>query len=282
MDEVFGEENFIANIVWQKRYVSNVTAKFLSDMHDYVLVYARSAENVSFNLVERTEDQLADYKNPDDDLRGPWRAQDLSASKYYSAGQFAITTPSGQIVHPPPGRYWRCNQQQYNEWVRDGRIWFGKSGQGRPMLKAFLSEVQQGITPNTWWDHEFSGHNKEATLETKELFDGTSPFDTSKPVRLIHRMLQLSTNQEKAHDYEQEEIVLDFFAGSGTTAQSVHEANKKDGGKRKFILVQLPESTDNKQYPTIAHITRERVRRVIAKLNEADANKLDLNGNTAP
>jgi adenine-specific DNA-methyltransferase len=141
MNEVFGEENFVANIVWQKRYVSNVTAKFLSDMHDHLLVYARDIDCISVNRLERTEEQLADYKNPDNDPRGPWRAQDLSASKPYKAGQYTITTPAGVEVNPPPGRYWRCNREQYEEWLADNRIWFGKEGTARPMLKAFLSEV---------------------------------------------------------------------------------------------------------------------------------------------
>ncbi len=249
MNEVFGEENFLANIVWQKRYVSNATAKYLSDMHDHILVYGRFVEKVSFNLIDRTEGQLADYKNPDSDPRGSWRAQDLSASKFYSAGQFEIVTPAGLRVTPPPSRYWRCNEHQYNQWLRDGRIWFGKSGQGRPMLKAFLSEVQQGVTPNTWWGHEFAGHNKEATIETKELFGGAAPFDTSKPVRLLNRMLQLATKPGEKPDARPHvsdmtaeyriagqaqkkdhlpEIVLDFFAGSGTTAQAVIEQNNED------------------------------------------------------
>src|SRR5262245_11635421 len=268
MNEVFGEENFVANLVWQKRYVSNVTAKFLSDMHDHILMYARNVELIQVNRLERTEEQLADYKNPDDDPRGPWRAQDLSASKPYKAGEFTIITPAGLEVNPPPGRYWRCNREQYDAWLADNRIWCGKNGQSRPMLKAFLSEVQGGVTPNTWWSHDFAGHNKEATLETKELFDGASPFDTAKPVKLLRRILELCTSKD--------DVVVDFFSGSATTAQSVLELNRDDSGNRRFIMIQLPEPTGNKKLKTIAEIGKERIRRVIKKLKKEP--RLDFEG----
>lgn len=274
MNEVFGEENFVANIVWQKRYVSNVTAKYLSDMHDHILVYAREIEAVSVNRVQRTEEQLADYKNPDNDPRGPWRAQDLSASKPYKAGQFTIVTPAGLEVNPPPGRYWRCNREQYESWLADNRIWFGKEGTARPMLKAFLSEVQGGLTPNTWWTHDFAGHNKEATLEMKDLFDGASPFDTAKPVKLLRRLLEIFAQTEG--------LMLDFFAGSCTLAQAVLELNREDGGNRQFLMVQLPEPTGNSDYPTIADIGKERIRRVIAKLKKESEGQLDLKDRNTP
>ena len=247
MDEVFGEENFVANIVWQKRYVSNVTAGFLSDMHDHVVSYARSLEHFSVHRIPRTPRQEADYKNPDSDQRGPWRAQDLSASKPYSAGQFTIIGPKGQRFDPPPNRYWRMNEAQYREWLQDERITFGVSGRGRPMLKRFLSEAQPGLTPNSWWDHEFAGHNKEATLELKAIHDGAAPFDTPKPVRLLRRIFQIATDKDS--------IVLDSFAGSGTTAHAVLALNKEDGGNRRFILVECEDYADA--------ITAERVRRVI-------------------
>ncbi|MBW7904804.1 MAG: site-specific DNA-methyltransferase [Phycisphaerae bacterium] len=278
MNEVFGEDGFVAHIVWQKRYVSNMTARFLSDMHDHVLVFSRNVDTVGINKLERSEEQLKAYKNPDNDPRGPWRAQDLSASKYYKAGQFTITTPSGLKCDPPPGRYWRCNEKQYDDWVADNRIWFGVDGTARPMLKAFLSEASEGVTPNTWWSHEFAGHNKEATLEVKALFDGASPFDTAKPVKLIKRMLETFT--------EPDSIVLDFFAGSGTTGHAVLEMNQQDGGSRRFILTQLPELCDTDSeafkagYRTIADICKERIRRVVKNLTAEDAGKLDMGGDT--
>jgi len=271
-NEVFGEENFVAHIVWQKRYVSNMTAKFLSDMHDHILVFSQNISAIAVNRLDRTEEQLKAYKNPDNDSRGPWRAQDLSASKYYKAGQFTITTPEGMKCDPPPGRYWRCNEEQYNSWVADNRIWFGVEGTARPMLKSFLSEATDGVTPNTWWSHDFAGHNKEATLEIKELFDGASPFDTAKPVKLVRRMLETFSASDS--------IVMDFFAGSGTTAQAVLEQNSQDGGHRKFVLVQLPEPTSREDRQTIADITKERVRRVIKKLSNEENGKLNMSGGT--
>ena len=246
MDEIFGEENFVANIVWQKRYVSNVTAEFFSDMHDHILCYARTKPLFSVHRLSRTPKQEADYKNPDNDPRGPWRAQDLSASKPYSAGIFTITGPYGTKFDPPPNRYWRMNPKTFKKWLEDGRITFGKSGKSRPMLKRFLSEAQ-GITPNTWWDYKSAGHNKEATLELKAQFDGASPFDNPKPVRLLKRIFQLTTDKDS--------IILDSFAGSGTTAHAVLALNKEDGGNRRFVLVECEDYVDT--------ITAERVRRVI-------------------
>ena len=265
-DAIFGETNFIATIVWQKRYVSNVTAKWLSDMHDFVVVYARCKAAVSFNDWSRTELQEAAYKNPDDDPRGSWRAQDLSASKPYSAGLFEITGPTGLKFSPPPNRYWRCNETQFNKWGNDKRIWWGVNQDARPMLKSFLNESERGITPHTWWGHDFAGHNKEATLEVKALFGGNSPFDTPKPVRLIRRMLELCT--------EPDSLVFDFFAGSCTTAHAVMAQNAEDGGARRCISVQLPQPCDPESeahksgYATITDTGKERIRRAGAELRE--------------
>ncbi len=259
LNEVFGEENFVANFLWQKRYVSNATAKYVSDMHDHIICFSREINHLKLGLVERTEEQLKDYKNPDCDPRGPWRAQDLSASKPYQAGLFRITGPTGQLFSPPPGRYWRCNEATFREWIEDNRITFGREGTGRPMLKAFLSETQEGIRPNTWWDHKFAGHNKEATLEVKALFGGESPFDTPKPTKLIRRMLDLIEDKDA--------LILDFFCGSGTTAHAVYQANHQDSGNRHFILIQLPEKTDRSDYPTIADITKARLRLATNEIN---------------
>ncbi len=264
MDEVFGEENFLANVVWQKRYVSNVTSGFISDMHDHIICYARDVRNFKVHKIPRSTEQEAPYRNPDDDPRGRWRAQDLSASKPYKAGLFVITGPHGQKFKPPPNRYWRMNEDQYRKWLADGRITFGKSGRGRPMLKRFLSEAQEGLTPNTWWDYSFAGHNKEATLELKVLHDGRAPFDTPKPSRLVRRILQIATDPDS--------IVLDSFAGSGTTAHAVLAQNQEDGGNRRFILVECEDYADT--------ITAERIRRVIQGVPGAkdDALKAGLGG----
>jgi adenine-specific DNA-methyltransferase len=249
MFEIFGRSNFIANIVWQKRYVSNVTAQYLSDMHDFVVIFAKQASLVQVAKIERTPEQESDYKNHDNDPRGPWRAQDLSASKPYAAGVFTIVGPHGDNFDPPPRRYWRMNRAQYEEWLSEKRITFGKTGNGRPMLKRFLTDVQDGLTPNTWWDHQFAGHNKEATLEIKDLFDGASPFDTPKPKRLLKRLLEVFTQDG--------DLILDSFAGSATTGHAVLEANAEDGGNRQFILVEMDEGI-------ASTVTAERLRRVIS------------------
>ena len=267
--EIFGEQNFVATITWQKRYVSNVTAKWLSDMHDFILVYARNKDAVVFQDWARTEAQEAAYKNPDNDVRGVWRAQDLSASKPYAAGLFEIEGPTGLKFSPPPNRYWRCNAAQFTTWRLDNRIWWGVSGDARPMLKAFLGESERGITPHTWWSYDFAGHNKEATLELKDLFDGNSPFDTPKPVKLMTRILELSTPRDS--------LVLDFFSGSGSMAHAVMALNARDGGSRRHIMVQLPaphhpdsEAFKN-GYKTIAETAKARIRRAGAKLRTETA-----------
>jgi len=258
-DDVFGEENHLATIVWQKRYVSNVTAKWLSDMHDFILVYARDKQSVSVNSWDRTSEQLAAYRNPDNDPRGDWRAQDLSASRPYSAGVYTIIGPTGESFDPPPNRYWRCNRAQFDEWVADNRIWWGVNQNARPMLKAFLSESERGITPHTWWDFEFAGHNKEATLELKALFDGDAPFDTPKPVRLMRRLIELFCSNG--------DTVLDFFCGSAAFGHAAMECiSASTPIAIRHILVQLPEPISRAEYRTIADVAKERLRRAAKKI----------------
>jgi adenine-specific DNA-methyltransferase len=242
----------------------------MSDMHDYILVLARNKESLSLNSWQLSEKQLAAYKNPDKDPRGNWRAQDLSASKPYSAGQFAITGPTGKVFLPPPNRYWRCNEDQFVKWVDDDRIWWGVNKDARPMLKAFLSESDNGITPHTWWSYDFAGHNKEATLEMKNLFDGSSPFDTPKPVKLMMRMLELVCSEDS--------IVMDFFAGSAPLADAVMRFSSSANAKVNYILAQLPEPTENGAYETISDIGKERIRRAAQKVREEREGQLDLEG----
>lgn len=277
LDDLFGGENFIGNVVWQKAYTANMTAEFISNTHDHILVFAKNADFAGLGRFDRTDEQKAKFKNPDNDPRGPWKAENLSAGKFYSAGQFPIEGPSGQTFLPPPGRYWRCNETQYRDWLNDKRITFGQSGDGRPMLKKFLSEVAEGLTPSTWWSHEEFGTNKEASLELKALFDGDACFQTPKPLRLLNRICALGTKEDS--------LVLDFFAGSGTTAHAVIECNARDGGKRRFILVQLPEPLDPRDKDqklavdfcdkigksrSITELTKERLRRAEKKLREAN------------
>lgn len=258
-DEIFGEENHVATIVWQKRYVSNVTAKWISDMHDFVVVFARNREALSVNGWERSEEQLEAYRNPDNDPRGPWRAQDLSASKPYSAGLFTITGPTGLEFEPPPNRFWRCNREQFDAWRADDKIWWGVNRDARPMLKSFLSDAS-AITPHTWWSHKFAGHNKEATLELKELFDGDAPFDTPKPTKLLTRLLELFCKGG--------EFVLDFFAGSGPLGHAAMDFSCRRNEQLRYALVQFPEAAHRPQFRSIADITQERLRRAAQKIKE--------------
>ena len=265
-DELFGEENFVANAVWQKAYVANMTAKHISNTHDHILIYCKNIDRLSFGRFERTQEQIDKFKNPDNDPRGPWKAENLSAGKYYSAGMFKITTPKGKTVSPPQGRYWRCNEETYNKWLKDGRIWFGVSGKGRPMLKKYFAEVKEGLTPETWWGHKDFGSNKEASISLKSLFDGIQVFDTPKPVKLLRQISTLMNNSNG--------IFLDFFPGSCTTAHAIMDLNRNDNGKRKFIMIQLPELCSEKSeaykasYKTIADIGKERIRRASAKIKE--------------
>ena len=258
MAEIFGEENFICNVVWQKAYTANQTAQFISDTHDHILVVAKNLGAVRLGRFQRTEDQKAKFKNPDADPRGPWKAENLSAGKFYAAGQYEIVGPTGERFKPPAGRYWRCNEATYNEWLADGRITFGQGGDGRPMLKKYLAEVEEGLTPQSWWTHEEFGSNKEASIELKALFDGEAVFQTPKPVKLIRRICELATPETG--------VVLDFFAGSGTTGHAVMTANATAGGRLRYILVQMPEPIEESSYATIADVCKERLRRAGRKV----------------
>ncbi len=214
--------------------VENQTAMHLSDTHDHVLVYAKSASTFQIGKVPRTEAQKKTFSNPDNDPRGDWKAENLSAGKFYAAGQFSIAGPKGHQFLPPKGRYWRCNEQQYETWLRDGRITFGRSGEGRPMLKKFLAEMQDGLTANTWWPHDEVGSNKEASIDLKRMFgDREDVFQNPKPEKLIQRVLTLASNPG--------DIVLDSFAGSGTTGAVAHKMG------RRWIMVELPVKKIPKQ-----------------------------------
>ena len=227
-DEVFGRSNFVANVVWQKAYTSNQTAKHLSNTHDHVLVYAKDVAVFKIGKLPRTEEQKSTFSNPDGDKRGPWKAENLSAGKFYAAGQFPIVGPKGETFLPPKGRYWRCNEQQYLSWLADGRITFGRSGEGRPMLKKFLEEMKDELTANTWWIHEEVGSNKEGSIDLKTMFgDRDDVFQNPKPEKLLHRVLTLATNPG--------DLVLDSFAGSGTTGAVAHKMG------RRWIMVELGE-----------------------------------------
>ncbi len=262
-DEVFGEENFVTNIIWQKKFSPQNDAKYFSDMHDFIVCYAKKKINGSAggwirNLLPRTTEMAERYSNPDDDPRGPWTSSDMTVKTYSKEYDYPIKTPSGRVAHPPKGRCWFSGKEAITGLIKDNRVWFGESGGNVPRLKTFLSEVQEGLVPVTIWFHEEVGHNQEAKQELKELFGGESAFDSPKPVSLIKRVLQLATSKDS--------VVLDSYAGSGTTMHAVMDLNEDDGGNRKCILVQMAEATDKEPRKNICKdITQERIRRAIKK-----------------
>ncbi len=277
MNEVFGEENFVANIVWQKKYAATNDAKGFSAMHDHIVTYQKT-ENFGRNLFPRTVEQNKPYKNDDGDGKGLWRSDNLLVKSFSPSGVFAIKNPkTNKEFFPPEGSCWRGNKNTIKKWLDEGRIFFGKDGNGAPQLKRYLNEVQKGRVPTTWWPFSEAGHNDAANKELKSLFKSKAPFDTPKPTTLIKQMIKIGSNDNS--------IVLDFFSGSCTTSHAVLDINKQDGGNRKFICVQLPEKCEEKSdafkagYKTIADIGKERIRRVIKKIKEDQDGKLDLDGN---
>ena len=270
MNEIFGEENFVATVIWQKVYAPKSSARHFSEDHDYVLVYARNGDIWTPGLLPRTDEQNAVYKNLDDDPRGQWRPNNLAARNYYSKGTYSIKCPGGRIIEgPPSGSYWRISKERFEELDRDNRIYWGKDGNNIPAPKIFLSEVKQGRVPQTLWPYGDVGHTQEAKKELLDLLEFPSSdlvFDTPKPTRLVRRMLQLGTNPDSS------DIVMDFFAGSGTTLDAVLQQNGEDDGNRRCILVQMAEplDADNAEFSDIAQVARTRVRRALDKLRESD------------
>lgn len=254
LDEIFGPQNFYACVTWQKKYSPANDAKKFSDVHDYVLFYSRSSQ-FKRNLFPRTEENNKPYKHDDGDGRGRYRTGDLSVRTYSVANDFPIQNPNtGTMYNPPEGRCWSFSQAGIKELEADNRIYWGKDGAGSPQLKRFLSEVQQGTVPTTLWTHEFSGHTDEARKEIKQLFGTTAVFDTPKPSRLIRRILEVTTSANN------DDLVLDFFAGSATVADAVMQQNALDNGNRRFIMVQLDEMLRREtDFKTVADVARMRI-----------------------
>ena len=251
MDEIFGQRNFIATVIWQKVYSPKNTARHFSEDHDFIMVYARNAETWRPNPMPRTASQDKAYKNPDKDPRGPWKPGDLSARNFYGEGTYAITCPSGRVIeNPPSGRYWVISKNKFDELNLDKRIWWGKDGNNVPAIKRFLAEVKQGVVPQTLWTYKDVGHTQDAKKELLAILNFANSLDvfvTPKPTRLIDRILHIAADKNS--------IILDSFAGSGTTAHAVLKLNQQDGGNRKFILVEMMDYAET--------ITAERVKRVI-------------------
>ncbi|WP_270237725.1 site-specific DNA-methyltransferase [Lactobacillus delbrueckii] len=266
-DEIFGSNNFLAQVVWERAYAPINLKKNFSVSHDYILVYGKDSSVIQTNGIARTDESDNRYQNPDNDPRGPWSSSDISVGPAIKENIYPITTPSGRVVEPPAGRSWRLSRQAFRERLQDNRIWFGSDGNGVPRIKRFKSELRKtGITPMTVWDYKEVGHSQSATQDLQKLMGGKKYFDYPKPVPLIQRCIQLYTDEDS--------IVMDFFAGSATTAHAVMQQNAEDGGKRQYILVQIPEKTDPKKdafqdgYKTICDIGEERIRRAGKKIKE--------------
>ena len=261
MEQVFGGANFIANVIWQKVDSPKNTAQHFSDDHEYIICFALNKTVWRPNRVPRTDVMNARYKNPDNDPRGPWLLSDLAARNPYSLGLYPIITRSGRIIEgPPAGSYWRVSEEKLRQLDADNRVWWGKGGNNRPGVKRFLSEIREGVVPQTLWKWESVGstrHSKQELSDVLAAESGYELFVTPKPVALMERILRIATNPG--------DIVLDFFAGSGTTAQAVLNLNREDGGNRPFILVSSTEATAEAPGKNLCRdVCAERVRRVIA------------------
>ena len=265
-DEVFGSENFVGQFIWQRR-TSPDMRKLVSTAHDYIVAYAKNTDNLTttINKVRLTEKDAQNYSNPDNDPRGPWASSDFTAQGYRPNQMYEIVTPGGARYTPPKGRCWKNVESEFLKQVEEGRMWFGKDGMGIPRRKTYLSE-REGKNVWTWWPNSEVGHSQEATQEVKSLFDGHAYFDYPKPIRLLMKLVQIGSHEDS--------IVLDFFSGSATTAHAVMKLNAEDGGNRKFIMVQIPEETDEKGeaykagYKNICEIGKERIRRAGKKIKE--------------
>ena len=250
MDEVFGEDNFVATVIWEKVFSPKNTAKHFSQDHDFILVYARNIGAWAPNFLEREKQAIQRYRNPDKDPRGAWSSSDMTARNYYSQGTYEVASPSGKKFKPSVGNYFRVSHDKFLELDKEGRVWWGPAGDAMPRLKRFLSEVKEGVVPRTLWSHSDVGHTQDAKKELVSVLHferSEDVFNTVKPSSLIRRILQIASDKDS--------IVLDSFAGSGTTAQAVLALNREDGGNRRFVLVECEDYVDS--------ITAERVRRVI-------------------
>ena len=273
-DEVFGERNFIAQLIWERAYSPKNDARFISNSHDYVIMFAKNIDNFVIGRLERTDEANARYQNPDNDPRGVWKPSDLSVKTYNAECDYPITTPTGRIIEPPAGRCWSLSKKAFFERLQDNRIWFGNDGNSVPCIKRFLTELKfDGMAPTSILFYKEVGHSQEGAKEVVSLFGDKGVFDGPKPVRLLQRLITLANLKDDS-------IVLDFFSGSATTAHALMKTNFEKGTDRKFILVQLPEAVSDKKkgqgYSTICEIGKERIRRAGKKIQEElEAKKAD-------
>ena len=273
-DEVFGEDNFLAQIIWERAYAPINLKKHFSRSHDFILCYAKNEILAINNGIKRSEEADNRYSNPDNDSRGDWKADNFSVGPAVESNIYPITTPSGRIVEPPAGRSWLVSEKVFLEKLKDNRIWFGTDGNSVPSMKRFLNELKKvGITPMTIWKYKEVGHSQDASKALKELFDDRKIFDYPKPVNLIKRCIELYSKKDS--------VILDFFSGSATTAHAVMQLNAEDGGHRKYIMVQLAEKTDENSdsykngFKNICEIGQERIRKASKKILEDYKGNID-------
>ena len=265
-DEVFGEQNFIATLVWERAYSPKNDAKFISNSHDYILMFAKRIDSFHIGRLERTAEANARYSNPDNDPRGDWKPSDMSVKTYNAECDYPITCPSGRVVEPPAGRCWSLSRNAFRERLQDNRIWFGTDGNSVPCIKRFLRELKfDGMAPTSILFYKEVGHSQEGAKEVTALFGDKGVFDGPKPVRLLQRLLTLANLKDDS-------IVLDFFSGSASTAHAVMKMNVEKDKHCSFVMVQLPEHISEKKkkqgYETVCEIGKERIRRAGKKIKE--------------
>lgn len=263
-DEIFGSGNFVAQLIWERAFAPKNDAKYISNSHDYILMYAKKISDFVIGRLPRTEEANARYSNPDNDPRGVWQSDNLTVKTYSPSGDYPITTPSGRVVEPPAGRCWRLSKKVFLERLQDNRIWFGADGNGVPRIKRFLSELKfDGMAPTSLLFYKDVGHSQEGSQELIKIMDG-GVFDGPKPTRLLKRLITLS-------NLDKDSIVLDFFSGSATTAQALMEMNVEKNTCCKFIMVQVTENANDKKntgYKNICEIGKERIRRVSKRIKD--------------
>ena len=275
-DEIFGENNFVSNLIWEKKFSPQNDDKYITPVHDHILLYSKNKSLWSPRLQERTGDALSKFKNPDNDPRGVWTSGDMTSKTKAQGHSYPIVSPAGKTFYPPEGRQWAPAYSTYERLVAENRLWFGENGNNVPRVKQFLSEIQDGVVPTSILFREIAGHNQEAKKELMAIVPNIgNSFETPKPSRLIIALLKLVK-------FTVSDIVLDFFSGSATTAHAVMQLNAEDGGNRKFIMVQLPEQTDVKSeaykvgYKNICEIGKERIRRAGKKIKAENPNATAL------
>jgi len=270
-DEIFGEDNFIATLVWERAFAPKNDAKFISNSHDYIIMYAKSIDDFKIGRLPRTAEADARYSNPDNDPRGVWQSDNLTVKSYSASCDYPITTPSGRVVEPPAGRCWSLSPKAFGERLQDNRIWFGSDGNGVPRIKRFLNELKfEGMAPTSILFYKEVGHSQEGAQEVIKLFGDKGVFDGPKPIRLLQRLITLA-------NLNNDSIVLDFFSGSASTAHALMQMNAERKKSCKFIMVQIPEEVSDKKknvgYDTICEIGKERIRRAGKKFKDEITSK---------